>query len=289
MENSTEITNEVVESGEQSEVVDRTSHNSDFDLVEATEADLDRHAEEKKEEANGGQAEAVDSHKQNREDNHFAKQARLKAERDAKAKVDRLANEKLTQLLKESGVENPYTDKPFESVEEFTEYGKKVRDAKLKEKAEESGRTIEEVQEEEEAKAYLRNKKKEEESNRLAEQRKAAEEAERSNFFEEDLANFLEAYPDVDVAKLDANENFRKFCGTRYGKEPLAELYTDYLSLVDVSEKAGMAKRDTRNERSTGSGSDGGTRLTAQQQRDNDEWAKRFPHMKMSPSEFMKR
>lgn len=283
MENSTEMNvNAGVESGEQNGVVDHTSHNSDFDNVEVKESDLNRFAEEK---ADDGQGDAVDTHKQNREDNRFAKQARLKAEREAKANAERMANEKLAKILKESGVENPYTDKPFESVEEFTEYGKKVRDAKLKEKAEESGKTIEEVREEEEAKEFLRSKKKQEESERLAEQQKAEE----SNFFQEDLANFLEAYPDVDVVKLDANENFRKFCGTRYGHEPLADLYTDYLSLVDVSEKAGAAKRDTRSERSTGSGSDGGARLTAQQQRDIKEWQERFPNMKMSPAEFAKR
>ena len=103
------------------------------------------------------------------------------------------------------------------------------------------------------------------------------------------MAEAVQNYPDVDVVKLDGNDNFRKFCGTRYGKEPLADLYTDYLSLVDVSEKAGAAKRDTRSERSTGSGSDGGARLTAQQQRDIKEWRDRFPYMDMSPAEFSKR
>ena len=103
MENSTEMNvndvNEVVESGEQNGVVDHTSHNSDFDMVEAKESDLNRHAEEK---ADDGQGDAVDTHKQNREDNHFAKQARLKAEREAKANAERMANEKLAKILKES-------------------------------------------------------------------------------------------------------------------------------------------------------------------------------------------
>lgn len=293
MDNSTETN--VVNSGEQEEVVVPESHNSDFDIVDAPASELEYTSEEPKEEAkeeekaDDGQSEVVDTQKQTKEDNHFAKLARLNAQKEARANAERLANARLAQMLRESGVENPYTDKPFETVEEFQEYGKKVREAKLREKAESTGQSYEEVEEEENAKAYLRNKKREEESNRLAAQKRTEAEQASRNFFMDDLQNFMEAYPDVDVAKLDNNQNFRRFCGSRYGHEPLANLYKDYTELVSISEKAGAAKRDTRNDRSTGTGSSGGARLTAEQQRSLQEWNTRHPEMKMTPQEYMSR
>lgn len=38
--------------------------------------------------------------------------------------------------------------------------------------------------------------------------------------------------PEADLAGLDASESFRRFCGSRYGREPLSELYADYLEVA---------------------------------------------------------
>ena len=52
---------------------------------------------------------------------------------------------------------------------------------------------------------------------------------EEDDFLARDLAEFERRFPDVDVEELEADGMFRRFCGSRYAKEPLAALYADYL------------------------------------------------------------
>lgn len=254
--NSTEVT-EVIESGEQAEVVDQQEErNSDFDMVEVTNDSHDD-AVDHQSETEGTESDKTDtedtekSEKQSRLDNQAARLARLKAERDAK----KAANAEADRRIRESGAINPYTEKPFQSLKEFEDYGKRV-------KAAESG----------------------EEYHPTPEEPKNAAE----DFFKDDLINFLDSHPGVDVEALDNNPNFRKFCGTRYGKEPLSNLYDDYVSLVSTAEKVGKAK-DTRAERSTGSGAAGGAVLSPAQRAALNDWNRHNPDMKMTAKEFLSR
>ena len=108
-------------------------------------------------------------------------------------------------------------------------------------------------------------------------------------FIRRDAEEFRRQYPDVDLRELDADPLFRLFCGSRYGREPLADLYGDYLALT---EQAGLAqrRRESRYERATGSGgSGGGEALTAAEQRELNEWNKAYPQMKMTAKEFLSR
>ncbi len=116
------------------------------------------------------------------------------------------------------------------------------------------------------------------------------EEARRAEFIRQDAERFLEKYPRVDLRTLDTDETFRRFCGSRYGKEPLAELFEDYLEVSRLSAERARASAESRSRRATGSGGGAGSdTLTAAQQRDLDEWNRTYPGMKMTAKEFLSR
>ncbi len=77
---------------------------------------------------------------------------------------------------------------------------------------------------------------------------------EQMRFIAEDAREFARRYPEADLAGLDASESFRRFCGSRYGREPLSELYADYLEVAGGALRAAQARRESRAARSTGSG-----------------------------------
>ena len=105
-----------------------------------------------------------------------------------------------------------------------------------------------------------------------------------------DTAAFAEAYPDVDLGKLDENRAFRRFCGSRYGREPLADLYGDWLEIAKEAQIGAVAKSESKSSRSTGAGGGSGSdTLTASQQRALDEWNRNYPNMKMTAKEFLSR
>ena len=105
-----------------------------------------------------------------------------------------------------------------------------------------------------------------------------------------DTADFTAAYPDVDLAKLDGDAAFRKFCGTRYAREPLAQLYGDWLDLTETVRRSAAARSESKATRSTGAGGGSGAEtLTAAQQRALDEWNRSYPHRKMSAKEYLSR
>lgn len=290
-----------IQSGEQPEVVDQAeSYNpeaEDENLgvfgFDSQDDFVDHQSEEEAEEAGeseerSGSEGAGQNSKQTHEDNAAARQARLRAQREAEKLIE--AEKQKMQLdadrrIAESGVVNPYTGKPFTSVKEFEEYGSKVKTAELEKKAKESGRSVAELREEEENKAYIRKKRQEESA--AAEQNRQ-QEAEK-NFFQKDLMDFMEKHPDVDVEKLDSNPQFRRFCGSRYGKEPLAELYESYVDIVGESQRQGADKAKSKASRSTGSGQPGGEGLTARQKRDLERWNADNPDMAMTPKEFLSR
>ena len=125
-----------------------------------------------------------------------------------------------------------------------------------------------------------------------AEREKADAEAERQkDWIAQDAAAFVRVHPDVDISKLDANAKFRRFCGSRYGKEPLSELYADWQELVGEEAAAKAVEKSAKKaERSTGAGGGGvSAGLTAAQQRELDEWNREFPHLKMTAKDFLER
>ena len=93
----------------------------------------------------------------------------------------------------------------------------------------------------------------------------------------------------MDVAKLEQNAQFRKFCGSRFGREPLAELYESFVEITGAAASAGRAGAESRSRRSTGSGGSGSEMLSAGQQAALKAWNDANPDMKMTAKEFLGR
>ena len=122
------------------------------------------------------------------------------------------------------------------------------------------------------------------------ESERRSREEEQMRFIAEDAREFARRYPEADLAGLDASESFRRFCGSRYGREPLSELYADYLEVAGGALRAAQARRESRAARSTGSGGSGAYEaLNARQQSELDAWNRAFPQMKMSAREYLSR
>ena len=122
------------------------------------------------------------------------------------------------------------------------------------------------------------------------ESERRSHEEEQMRFIADDAREFARRFPEADLAGLDASENFRRFCGSRYGREPLSELYADYLEIAGGALRAAQARRESRAARSTGSGGSGSYEaLNARQQSELDAWNRAFPQMKMSAREYLSR
>ena len=219
--------------------------------------------------------------RQSREENAAIRAARIAARREAEAEISRRTDEDIAA----SGVMNPYTNKPFSSVKEFREYGKTIRQAEIRKQARETGRTEEEVEAELADKDFVR--KMRQQADRENAERRNREE--REAFIRKDVQDFVRRHPDVDLEKLENNKSFLKYCGTRFGREPLGDLYEDYLEVVGEAGRAAVAKQAGRSERSTGGGNTGGTPITASQQRSLDAWNAANPDMQMTAKEFLRR
>ena len=115
-------------------------------------------------------------------------------------------------------------------------------------------------------------------------------EAERRAFIRADAEEFRRQYPRVDLGELDGDPLFRLFCGSRYGREPLADLYGDYLALTEHMTGLAVLRAESRLSRGTGSGGNGGGEaLTAAEQKALSEWNRAYPQMKMTAKEYLSR
>ena len=234
-------------------------------------------------EENGGQAGVVDQQDQrkaqSRADNAALKAARIQGSMEAEARLRR----QFDREIAESGAVNPTTGKPFQSFQEFREYGKKYQEELLEEQAEKTGRPVAELREEAENRAYLSKKRREEEgqksqnAKRLAQQQRLVE----------DAMEFQQRHPGVDITQLEQDPKFKRFCGKRLYQEPISDLYDDYLELVSDAQQTARARADSKQQRGTGGGTGGeAVTLSPAQQAALEEWNRENPRMKMTAKEF---
>ena len=294
-----------VQSGEQAEVVAPQSENrteesvagqepvvaarsSDFDLVETDNGEEGTTDSEdsntEKAEQMTKKAEVTAKPEQSREENAAIRAARLRARREAETEAQRAAEERFTR----AGIVNPQTGKPFGSLKEWEDYASAVKREQRAEEAKKTGRSVEELEEDEANRAFLTRMRKEAEQRQRAEQTRA----ERRAFLEQDALDFVAKYPQMgvqEVAKLEQDKAFRQFCGSRFGREPLGNLYADYLALVGGAGKAAVAKAATKAARATGSGAGGGAVLSPTQKNALDAWNAEYPEMAMTAKEFLGR
>jgi len=220
--------------------------------------------------------------RQSHEDNRRYAAARRSGEQAGYDRAMRDVNDR----IKRAGMRDPGSGETISDIEGLEAYTRAYKRQLVEQRAQSEGRSVAEVQAEEDDREFLRDLR-----SREAAERSAREEEKRvSEFARRDALAFMAAYPDVDLGQLDEDKAFRRFCGSRYGREPLSELYEDYLEIAGSAAQAAEAKAGSRNARSTGAGGSGGSEaLTASQQRELDEWNRTYPHMKMTAKEFLSR
>jgi hypothetical protein len=220
--------------------------------------------------------------RQTRSDNHRYQAARHAGEQ---AGYDR-AMEEVSRRISRAGMRDPVSGETIRDLDGLENYSKAYRAQQIQARAKAEGRSVAEVTEEEDNRDFLREQRAE----AAEKKRREEEDAKQQRWIAQDAAAFAEAYPDVDLGKLDGDAAFRKFCGSRYGREPLADLYGDYLELAGSARQAAAARNESRSERSTGSGGGktGAVSLTREQQSELDAWNERNPDMKMTAKEFMR-
>ena len=229
----------------------------------------------------GGPAAEGADQRSAREFNAAMAAARRRAEKDTEARVRRQTDDDI------AGYRIPNPAKPgtyFSSKKDLEDYSEALRRADAQQRAKAQGRSVEDVMEEDADRAFIRAQR--------AAAGKAEEELkkkqERDSFIAADVEDFQRRYPGVDIASVDTNRAFRRFVGSRYGKEPLANLWADYVALVGETAAQQRAESSDRETRSTGHGSGGaGATLTASQRAALKEWNAEHPEMKMTEKEFM--
>jgi hypothetical protein len=239
---------------------------------------------EQKEPGGAGRGQEAQEEKRpgTHEENAAMKAARIRGQKDAEAALRKEYDERVAAI----GMINPETGKPFAAFAEFARYGKKVAEERIEAKAKKEGRSVDEVREEEEAKVLLAQKKEADK----ARERDEEEKKKQSEFLKADAKRFREEFPKVDVAKLETNPKFQRFAKGRLYREPLAEIYTDYLDFVTDAEKTALEKADSKKARSTGAGGgDAKGTLTTAQQKALEDWNRLYPRMKMTAAEFKER
>ena len=101
---------------------------------------------------------------------------------------------------------------------------------------------------------------------------------------------FVEKHQDVDIDELIKDKKFLKYAKKHTGE--LTEIYEDYAELMEETSQSVVDRFKRSESRSTGGGKNtpasGSTKLDSSQQKTLDDWNKRYPHMKMTPQEFLK-
>ena len=112
-------------------------------------------------------------------------------------------------------------------------------------------------------------------------------------FLAADVLDFVEKYPQFAaaerMAELEGNRRFRQFCGSRFGREPLAQLYGDFLVIVGEAGTAALARAQSKSGRATGGGTAGGAVLSPEQRLALEQWNEEHPEMQMTAREFLSR
>ena len=259
------------------------SRNADFAMVDTDSGET---VEEQSSNPDGAGQDGVKQ--QTREENAAIRAARIRAQRDAEAAAMARAAARTDAEIANSGVINPYTGKPFSSMKEFKEYGDRTKKAELAKQARETGRSVEDLTEEDKDRAFVRARRKAEETSAAIAERARPQ----KQFLDNDVLDFVEKHPEFGVKELETLENnqkFRKFCGSRFGREPLADLYEAYMELLGDAGTAAVAKAASRQRRSTGSGTAGNVVLSPAQKSALDKWNAEYPEMAMTAKEFLGR
>ncbi len=169
---------------------------------------------------------------QTHEDNRRYQAARRSGEEAGYQRAVREMNQRIAR----AGMRNPGSGEIIGDIEGLESFSASIRKQRIAEKAKREGRPEAEVEEEEANREFVSQSRRE-----AAEKKKADEEAARQQkWIAEDVKDFAQRYPDVDLGKLDGNKAFRRFCGSRYGREPLGDLYEACLEVAGNAAQAAV-------------------------------------------------
>lgn len=227
MENEENESVNNLEVAEQEEVVESTT-------TEIEEETLDNKAEEQKGEGENQEdsEETVkdtteEKAKQSSEDNKYARQARLRAEKEAEARIEQAKKEAYEKGLAQGkvqsyiGRQNPYTGETIKDDYDVQEY-LEMYELDIKGKDPVSG---------------YRELQKEKARKEAEEKIKKDEEDKQNKWYQNDTKDFIEKYSSEKLQELTNDADFNLFANGKIGKMPLADIYEDYKKLISKYEK----------------------------------------------------
>ncbi len=215
------------------------------ETVETTEADehagVDNHTESDNDvefnDTENGENEKVEpkaeSKTQTKEQNSENARRRREAERQAELKrVEAETREKA--IIEVLNGKNPFTNEDMKDHADVEEY------LLMKEIEKNGGDPVSDF-----------SKYQKEKERKKAEE--AAKETEEKEWFEKDFNDFSTKHPEVNVHSLVANEQFKKFADGKVGKQPLSDIYDDFISFVSEYEKKAkqMVKQTLANKKAS--------------------------------------
>lgn len=230
-------------------------------------------------------AEAARSAMQTRGENAAMRAARLRGRQEAEAELRAQMDAEIAQM----GLADPYNEgRRLSSFGDLRAYSQETRRRELEAEAQRTGRSVDDLTEDEANRRFLSAMRMEAEQQATMQRRQT----EQQDFLQRDVLDFVTKYPQFgvqEVAALEQNQQFRQFCGSRFGRESLAKLYGDYLALVGSAGKAAVNRETGKAARSTGGGGESGVMLTPTQKNALDAWNADHPEMAMTAKEFLGR
>lgn len=238
-ENLNESVNNV-EVAEQQDTVESTVENEVVDTAESTQV------EETTPEQTETSQEEETKPTQSVEDNKFARMARIRAEKEAEARIEQARKEAFEQGREQGkiqsfiGKQNPYTGETIKDDFDVKEY---LDMFKLDNEGKDPITGYRELQ---------KQKAREEAEQKI----KADEEAKQKLWYENDTKDFLDKYSPEKLQELTKDEDFNMFANGKIGKLPLAQIYEDYQKLISKYEKKSVetAKQIVANNTATPGG-----------------------------------
>ena len=226
MENELNESVNNLEVAEQEETVESTVEQEEkVENVEETENKVETTEETEEEETTKNRQES--EQKQNKEDNKFARLARIQAEKEAQIKIEKARQEgieqgkKLGRIESFIGKQNPYTGETIKDEYDAQEY---LDMFELDSKGEDPVKGYRDLQKE---KARAEAKK----------QMELDKEAKQKQWYKDDTVDFVEKYSVEKLNELAKDADFNLFASGKLGQEPLAKIYEDYNKLISKYEK----------------------------------------------------
>lgn len=187
---------------------------------------------------------------QSKEDNKYARLARLQAEKEAQVKIDKARQEGMEQGIKLGkirsfiGKENPYTGETIKDEYDAQEY---IDMYELEVKGKDPIQGYRELQKERARTEAQRQIEKD-------------EEAKKNSWYENDTKDFVEKYSVEKLNELAKDTDFNLFANGKVGQEPLSKIYEDYTKLISKYEKKSVqtAKQIVANNTTTPGSLEGG-------------------------------